>query len=185
MTRLPFVDGADLPLFGVPHRLRHAPFERRGVWVEDGVIHVCGQPEHFARRVGDWLKREARREIGRRAESMAAIVGKPIRRIRLTDPRSRWGSCNSRGTLAFSWRLVLAPADVLGYVVAHEVAHLVELNHSPAFWRVVGSLTAEAGAARSWLKRHGAQLHDYGSGEERGAAGLAWDSSAACFTHRR
>jgi predicted metal-dependent hydrolase len=160
--RVRFVDGAELPLLGQPHRLRHDPVSRRGVWAEDGIIHVCGQPEHFARRVGDWLKDQARREIGQRAEAMAARIGKPVGRIRLSDPRSRWGSCNSRGTLAFSWRLILAPPEVLDYVVAHEVAHLAEMNHSPAFWRLVASLGVDGAAGRTWLKRHGPELQRYG-----------------------
>jgi predicted metal-dependent hydrolase len=160
--RVPFVDGAELPLKGVPCRLHHDPLSRRGVWADGEAIHVSGRPEHFARRVGDWLKVQARSEIGGEADRMAAKIGRQVPRIRVFDPRSRWGSCNSRGTLAFSWRLILAPPDVLGYVVAHEVAHLVEMNHSPAFWRVVESLTAEAKTARSWLKRHGALLQRYG-----------------------
>lgn len=160
--RVPFAEGARLPLLGVEHDLRAAPLARRGVWVEDGAILVSGRAEHFARRVGDWLKDQARAEIIRRALPMAEGIGRAAPRIAIRDTRSRWGSCSSRGDLAFSWRLVLAPAEVLHYVVAHEVAHLVEMNHSPAFWRVVETLDPQAKPARAWLKRHGGQLHRYG-----------------------
>lgn len=159
---IPFVDGASLPLAGVPHRLRHDPAGRRGVWIEADEIHVSGAPEFLARRVTDWLKRRAREEIARRVDPMTATLGRPCRSIRLKDTRSRWGSCTSGGDLSFSWRLLLAPPMVLDYVVAHEVAHLAEMNHSPAFWRVVATLCRDAAAGRRWLKANGALLHRYG-----------------------
>jgi predicted metal-dependent hydrolase len=159
---IPFAEGARVPLLGVEHDLRAAPLARRGVWVENGAILVSGRAEHFARRVGDWLKDQARAEITGRALPMAEGIGRSVPRITIRDTHSRWGSCSSRGDLAFSWRLVLAPADVLHYVVAHEVAHLVEMNHSPAFWRVVETLAPQVKPARAWLKRHGGQLHRYG-----------------------
>lgn len=160
---MPFVDGMELPLLGRPHRICHDPAARRGVWAEDGVIHVSGKADHLARRLTDWLKIRARQEISGLAHSMAAGLGRTLGRISLKDTRSRWGSCTVRGDLAFSWRLVLAPEPVMRYVVAHEVAHLVEMNHSPAFWRVVDSLVANRDEARAWLKRHGGQLHRYGT----------------------
>lgn len=161
-VRVTFEDGAIVPLFGVPHVIRHRPDARRGVWVEDGIIHVSGGAEHLSRRLLDWLKREARDAIAPRARLHAATLGKQVNRITLRDPRSRWGSCASGGNLSFSWRLVLAPLSVLDYVVAHEVAHLVEMNHSDNFWRVVARLMEGAGAARSWLRRKGNELHRFG-----------------------
>jgi hypothetical protein len=158
----PFVDGALVPLGGTPHRIRHVPARRGGVWIEEGEIHVTGGAEFLSRRLTDWLKGRAREACGARAEPMAQAIGHSYRSLRVTDTRSRWGSCTSRGDLSLSWRLVLAPPSVLDYVVAHEVAHLAEMNHSPAFWRVVGHLVANPAAARSWLKSHGAQLHCHG-----------------------
>jgi predicted metal-dependent hydrolase len=161
-ARIPFADGTVLPLAGEPHTLRHTPLARRGVWVEGGTVFVSGQAEHMPRRVSDWLKQRAREAICAEALPMAAALDAKVARIALGDPRSRWGSCNSRGHLGFSWRLVLAPPPVLRYVVAHEVAHLRQLNHSPAFWRLVGTLMPEAQQAREWLKCHGGALHRYG-----------------------
>ena len=136
------------PISATEHRIRHRPAERGAVWRESGEIHVSGRPEHLPRRVEDWLKQEARHEIERRAHEKAAELGKKVRRVTIRDPRSRWGSCSPDGALSFSWRLILAPRFVLDYVVAHEVAHLRELNHSNRFWRITETLTADMAKAR-------------------------------------
>lgn len=154
-------DGASVPLLGVPHPVRHVPGARRGVWVEGGEILVSGLPEHVGRRTADFLKSEAKRLIAPRAQDMAARLGRKTGRITVKDTRSRWGSCSSAGDLAFSWRLVLAPEQILDYVVAHEVAHLEQMNHSPAFWAVVESLVGDHRPARRWLKVNGAGLHRF------------------------
>lgn len=165
LARLPgpvaLADGATVPLLGVPHPVRHAPGARRGVWVEGGEILVSGLPEHVGRRTADFLKSEAKRLIAPRAQDMAARLGRKAGRITVKDTKSRWGSCSSSGDLAFSWRLVLAPEQILDYVVAHEVAHLVQMNHSPAFWAVVESLVGDHRPARRWLKINGAGLHRF------------------------
>ncbi|HEY8013860.1 MAG TPA: M48 family metallopeptidase, partial [Dongiaceae bacterium] len=88
--------------------------------------------------------------------------GKRIRRIGVRDPRSRWGSCSPDGVLNFSWRLILAPRFVMDYVVAHEVAHLRELNHGPRFWRLAETLCPDMDRARDWLAIYGPGLHRYG-----------------------
>jgi predicted metal-dependent hydrolase len=160
--RMPFVHGAELPLGGEPHALLFFPGMRAPVVLEGRRILVSGRPEHMARRVGDWLRAEAKRHISPLAHEKAAIIGARVTRITIRDQKSRWGSCTPGGRLSFSWRLVLAPPAVMDYVVAHEVAHLAEANHSPAFWRVVDRLTADRRAGRAWLRRHGMQLHRYG-----------------------
>jgi predicted metal-dependent hydrolase len=128
----------------------------------DGEIHVAGHGEHLPRRVQDWLKFEARREIARRAHEKAELIGKKIRRISLKDPKTRWGSCSPSGCLSFTWRLIFAPPHVIDYVVAHEVAHMRELNHGPRFWRTVSELTRHEKSARHWLQTEGLHLHRYG-----------------------
>ncbi len=160
--RQPFAPGQMVPLLGAPHVLVHRPEARRGVWIENGGIHVSGHPDHLPRRVGDFLKAEARSRIAPRAQAMAARLDRKVARITVKDTRSRWGSCSSAGALAFSWRLVMAPEPVLDYVVAHEVAHLVEMNHSPRFWAQVARLVPDLDQPRAWLKRHGPGLHRYG-----------------------
>lgn len=165
LARLPakvaLTDGATIPLLGTPHAIRHAPEARRGVWTEDGAILVSGRPEHVGRRVADFLKAEAKRLILPCAHDLAGRLGRAPGRVSVKDTRTRWGSCSSAGDLAFSWRLVLAPEWVLTYVVAHEVAHLVEMNHSPAFWAVVERLVGDHKAPRRWLKLHGSGLHRF------------------------
>lgn len=160
--RIPFADGHSIPLHGAPHAIRHAPQARRGVWIEDQAIHISGGSEHLPRRLRDFLKETARKRITETAQLKASQVGAEIGRISMKDTKGRWGSCTPYGDLAFSWRLILAPPYVLDYVVAHEVAHLRELNHSARFWRLVAKLTLHTAEAKSWLRRHGAGLHRYG-----------------------
>ena len=160
--RIAFTPGAVVPVLGEPHRIVHEPLGRRGVWRENGEIHACGFAEHVARRVKDHLKSEARAILLPRAHEKARQVERNIAHVGLRDPRTRWGSCSSDGTISLSWRLVLAPEPVLDYVVAHEVAHLVHHDHSPAFWRLVAELTPGMAGAQRWLKANGQGLHRYG-----------------------
>jgi hypothetical protein len=161
-----FVPDAEIPIFGIPHRIRHVGIRGvpggRIVSIAEGEIRVVGAPPHVARRVRDHLVALARQEVSRRARALAQRIGKRIERISVRDTRSRWGSCSASGCLAFSWRLVLAPEAVLDYVVAHEVAHLVEMNHGARFWRLVEELAPGAAQQRAWLKRHRTRLLRYG-----------------------
>ena len=163
---VPFEPGAQVPILGVPHLIRHCPERRGGVWLDPNsdsdAIWVSGAPKHLSRRVTDWLRRRARDEITRCARTHAHRLNRAIARISIRDTTSRWGSCSSRGNLSFSWRLVLAPERVLDYVCAHEAAHLVEMNHSPAFWRMVEELVGNWREPRTWLNRNGSELHRYG-----------------------
>jgi predicted metal-dependent hydrolase len=105
---------------------------------------------------------KARSELASRARRLAARIGRDVGRINVRDTKSRWGSCSGRGNLSFSWRLIFAPEPVLDYVVAHEVAHLAEMNHGPRFWRLVESLSPDSATPRAWLKRHRSRLLSYG-----------------------
>jgi len=158
--RTAFVDGALVPVLGVPHAIRHIAGARgRGaVWIEGQTIHVSGDPAHLARRVRDHLREEAKRELMARARRMAQSIERKVLRVTVRDTRTRWGSCAASGSLAFSWRLILAPEEVLDYVVAHEVAHLVHMNHGKRFWRLVERLCPGAERQRRWLNRNRAQL---------------------------
>ncbi len=155
---VPFADGAAVPLGGVPHVVRHAPALRAGVLLRDGEILVSGEAGFLSRRLVDFLRDEARRRIALLAAPHAAALGVRPRVVRLKDTRTRWGSCAPDGTVAFSWRLVMAPEWVLDYVVAHELCHLRELNHSPRFWAHVASRTPHRVAAQDWLRCHGPGL---------------------------
>lgn len=153
-----FAPGASLLLGGEPHVIRHEPRARGGAFLDARAIVVTGAREFLRRRVADFLRAEARRRIGLLVGPHAASLGVKPRAIRVKDTRSRWGSCAPDGTLAFSWRLVMAPEWVTDYVVAHEVAHLRELNHSPRFWALVQALTPHRDAAVDWLRAEGPGL---------------------------
>jgi predicted metal-dependent hydrolase len=162
-----FADGAILPLRGEPHRIAHRPRARGTVWRECGddganLLCVTGDGAHTARRVKDYLKREARRDLAAAVRQYADALDVKFGRISVRDQSSRWGSCNSDGVLSFSWRLILAPPFVLDYLAAHEVAHLVEMNHSVRFWRVVDRICPEMERAKAWINAHGNDLHRYG-----------------------
>ncbi len=123
-----------------------------------------GPAARIAPRVAAWLREESRRACVAGVARHAAALGLRPGRISLRDPRSRWGSCTASGDLMFSWRLIMAPTAVLDYVVAHEVAHLAEMNHSPRFWAVVKRLCPDYLVARDWLRRNGATLHRHNFG---------------------
>lgn len=160
--RLPFVPGARFELLGNPTVVEHRPQQRGGVWLEGDRLCVSGQTEHANRRITDWLKRLARNEIGTRVLAAADRIGRPVSRVTVRDTSSRWGSCTGDGRLSFSWRLVLAPEGVLQYVIAHEVAHLKEMNHGQRFWTLVELLAPGAAPCRDWLRQNGTLLLSYG-----------------------
>ncbi|WP_416898365.1 MAG: M48 family metallopeptidase [Minwuia sp.] len=160
--RRPFGDGVSLPVLDDTLTVAHRPGERSGVRRDGALLLVSGEAAHINRRVTDWLKAEARRELGHCARGHAADVGVKIARIRIADQKSRWGSCSSSGALSFNWRLILAPAFVLDFVAAHEVAHMREMNHGPAFHRLVARLHPQVRQAEVWLRDNGPDLRAWG-----------------------
>lgn len=163
----PFADGVIVPLRGTPHRVVHRRNTRGTVWTETGVdgeplLYVNGGAPHINRRVTAYLKQEARRDLEAASRRYAQQIGARIKRITVRDQSSRWGSCSAAGALSYSWRLILAPPHVLDYLAAHEVAHLVEMNHSARFWRLLTQLCPDMKRAKTWLDLHGADLHRYG-----------------------
>lgn len=163
----PFAHGILVPLRGVPHRIAHRHGVRGTVWTEtsesgERLLCVAGDAPHIDRRIGDFIRREAKRELEAASLRFAADLGVTIRRVSVRDQSSRWGSCSTTGVLSFSWRLILAPSVVLNYLAAHEVAHLVEMNHSARFWRLVQRLCPGHEHAKVWLDVHGSDLHRYG-----------------------
>jgi predicted metal-dependent hydrolase len=163
-----FAPGAAVALRGQPVRLEPAPGAGAARLVHGAaglVIRSGGEGEAFSRRVESLLRREARRDLEARVEVHCRALALPAPTIGLGDPKSRWGSCTpGRGSIRFSWRLVMAPPPVLDYVAAHEVAHLVHANHSPSFWAVVRGLVGDERPHRRWLKANGAALHAVGRG---------------------
>jgi predicted metal-dependent hydrolase len=154
----PFADRTRIPIGGIEHTIRHDPSRRGVAFLEGTELIVTGAAEFLPRRVARFLRDEALRRIQAAALPHARALGVQPRVIRLKDTRSRWGSCAPDRTVAFSWRLVLAPDWVLDYVVAHELAHLREMNHSDRFWALCESRSPHRAAATAWLRQHGTTL---------------------------
>jgi predicted metal-dependent hydrolase len=164
---VPFIHGMVVPLRDIPHRIVHRRDDRGTVWTASDpgghrLLCVAGAEPHVERRVGDFFKREAKQDLELASRSYAAKLGLKVKRVSVRDQSSRWGSCSTTGVLSYSWRLVLAPPFVLDYLAAHEVAHLVEMNHSRRFWRVLLGMCPDAQRAKAWLDVHGTGLHRYG-----------------------
>lgn len=161
---VPFVAGAELPVLGQMLVLAHSEALRGRAEKRGNTLHIACPAQSLPKRTEDWLKDTMRAEVLREATAMAEKLGVKFRRVSLRDTSSRWGSCSAEGNLSFCWRLVFAPREVLSYLIAHEVAHLKEMNHSPAFWAEVAKLHPDYKRHRKWLTDHASELHRYGVG---------------------
>ncbi len=153
--------GARIPFRDTEHVVMRSEAGPVTIDKDKPAILVSGRTEHAPRRLTDFLKKQAKRELETLSFTYAARIGAKPRRITVRDTASRWGSCSSTRSLSFSWRLILAPPFVLNYVVAHEVAHLKEMNHGPRFWKIVHELVGDVRKPQAWLRQHGAALHRY------------------------
>jgi predicted metal-dependent hydrolase len=160
---VPFAPGATFPLRGRPVTIDWRADRPRRVML-DGDRLICGGPvEGLARRIQNWLRREALRLLSEETDELAARIGVVVDRVTVGDPRGRWGSCSSRGAIRYSWRLILAPDPVRRATVAHEVAHRVHMDHSRRFHALVAEVLGDDPApARAWLRANGAALHWFG-----------------------
>ncbi|MBQ1543396.1 metal-dependent hydrolase [Caulobacter sp. CCUG 60055] len=170
--------GAEIAVLGRPCRLEHEPGRLRARLVAASAgaparLIAGGEEEAYARSVVRCLTLEARRALAERTAVHAAALGQPMPVVSIMDARARWGSCKPPraagfgaaaevGRIRYSWRLILSPFEVMDYVAAHECAHLIEANHSPAFWAVVRGLIGDERPQRAWLKANGAALHAFG-----------------------
>ena len=160
----PLEPGQVISLRGRPVRLEATPGAGAARLVEDGtVIRSGGEGEAYARRVENLLKREARSTLLDRTDHHLRALGQAPVTVSIADTRSRWGSCSPHNrTIRYSWRVIMAPPPVIDYLAAHEVAHLVHADHSPAYWSVVERLVGDHKPWRKWLKDYGAALHAVG-----------------------
>jgi predicted metal-dependent hydrolase len=151
--------GQTIPFRGQMVTLQRSPQHRGAALLSGETLFVPGKETDMPKRVAAFLKLAARDQLAQECDHyVGRLPAKRYERLSIRDPRSRWGSCSASGTLMFSWRLIMAPENVLSYVVAHEVAHLVEMNHSSAFWAVVEDLMPDYKAHRNWLRHHGTEL---------------------------
>ena len=162
---------ADLPLATQAEFGRQVPFagrtlticpgQGRQVELKGDLLMVPGRESLVPARVKAFLKLQARLALQEAVDDYSQRLGRPYGRLTLRDTTSRWGSCSTQGNLNFSWRLIMAPPEVLRYVAAHEVAHLEQMNHSAAFWALVERLFPGHQTQRDWLKSHGEDMHRF------------------------
>lgn len=139
--------------------------EGRRVILSADTLAVPGTDAQLTGKLKGFVKVLARERLAMASDRYSATLGRPYGRLTLRDTRSRWGSCTSEGNLMYSWRLIFAPAEVLDYVAAHEVAHLQEMHHGAAFWDLVEKLSPDYRRPRQWLRDHGHHLHRYRFGD--------------------
>ncbi len=165
---VPFVDGAAIPFKGEDFTIAHIERLRGGVEIcaSEKIFRASCSQEHLSRRLHDFLKKEAQTALEAAVREHCGSLGFAPRRVTVRDTTSRWGSCSASGALSFSWRLIMAPPFVLDYLAAHEVAHLVHMNHSDEFWAVTKKLAPMTDRAEAWLHAHGSSLHRYGATDE-------------------
>jgi hypothetical protein len=162
--------GMLIEVFGRPVRLEAGAGRARWIEPVDGStprISAMGEGEGFARAVVLVIRKKALEVLSARTAHYAGRLGVTLPKVTVADAKSRWGSCRPahRGapaSIRYSWRLALAPFEVADYVVAHECAHLLELNHGPKFWAHVRGLVGDERRHRAWLRAEGARLHAFG-----------------------
>jgi predicted metal-dependent hydrolase len=166
---VPFRTGEIIPIRGENHRIVHKQQIRGWVRVEQATeedlpwLHVACDEQHIRRRISDFLKENAKSDLESAVRKYTQQLGYASRKVTVKDTSSRWGSCSASGALSFSWRLILAPSEVLDYLAAHEVAHLVHMNHSTDFWDLTRKLAPHTDNAEAWLIKNGASLYRFGA----------------------
>lgn len=165
LSKLPyqrqFADGDKISFNGTEVEISHDAKLRGGVQLKDNKILVSGDVEFLSRRVKDFIKEQAQKILYERSIEKAARIGKRVNRVVIKDTRSRWGSCSSLQNINYNWRIMLAPDEVIDYLVAHEVSHLAHQDHSDEFWNCVDTLADDMTFGRNWLKKHGSELNEY------------------------
>jgi predicted metal-dependent hydrolase len=142
---------------GVAMPILAGPVKR--LQLRDNSFILPDDPSRISPRLLAFFKTQARDRLAAASDHYAQKLDRPYRKLTLRDTRSRWGSCSATGDLMYSWRLIMAPPQVLDYVAAHEVAHLAEMNHSDRFWAVVDRLFPDHATCRRWLRDNGESLH--------------------------
>ncbi len=162
---IPFEDGALIPIFGNETRIQithNTDLKRTTLALKDNILNVKTYLDDPTSRIQRFLKKEASLRYHALALHKAKNSRKKLTSLTVRDTKSRWGSCSTDGRLSLSSRLIFAPVEAMDYVIAHEIAHLTHMNHSPAFWRLCKSLCENYTEGKSWMKAHGHTLMRYG-----------------------
>ena len=155
-----FSHGSDLPFLDNIYKIQHSKLLTRFRLV-DNILHITGAQERISSIVIEWLKIQAHQHLTMVSHKMAEQLGVTIKDVKIKELKTRWGSCSSRKTLNYSWRVIMAPAHVAEYLCAHEVSHLIEMNHSHRFWSLVRSICPHYKESRRWLRTEGKKLFAY------------------------
>lgn len=154
-----FEEGESFPYLGEPHEV--VVEQRPSSSVVDGALRLAEyhvEEASVKRALETLYRRNARQRFGRRADHFAAEMDVEYDRIEIRNQRTRWGSCSTNGTLGLNWRLMMAPPEIIDYIIIHELAHLREANHSPEFWSLVAEYDPEYEAHAEWLQENSARL---------------------------
>lgn len=161
----PFLHGTEIPVLG---RLRRIDVEqspdakRTSISLDGGVLRVKTNKDDPSSRIERFLRKEAKNVLSQLSHDKAGMIDKAVKAITVRDTKTRWGSCSVDGALSYSWRLIFAPYEAMDYVVAHEVAHLVHMDHSKAFWGVCAQLSDDYVEGKYWMQNHGNELMAFG-----------------------
>lgn len=162
--KIEFTDGLEFSFMGQNMRVevdQSPDYKRTIIQIHDGVMHVRTNKDSAHSRIVRFLKTQAKERLEALARAKASAHGLKIQKVTIRDTKTRWGSCSVDGNLSFSWRLIFAPYESIDYVVAHEVAHLVHLDHSPKFWKVCEKLSEDYKTGKSWMRQHAHELMRY------------------------
>ena len=161
-----FCDGAEFPLNGQTIKIKVTlDKNRKNTSIslnKNNILNVITNKEDPGVRIIRWIKTYTKDVIKQKSEEKAASICRKIESVSIRDTKSRWGSCSCDGNLSYSWRLIFAPPEAIDYVVAHEVAHLVHLNHSKSFWNLCRELSDDFVTGQYWMRNHGQELMRYG-----------------------
>lgn len=164
LARLPkarhFSNGEQISIFGEKYIILHNE-KQRGALLKDGFLIIGGEPEFLHRRVCDFLKKLAAEKLTKLSLAAAQKIGCTLRKVTIKDTKSRWGSCSNKNNINYNWRIILAPREVIEYLVCHEVSHLAHQDHSETFWQCVSSLCPHYKEGQHWLKVRGKELYRY------------------------
>ncbi len=157
----PFEDGDKFCFLGNIITIKHSPEQKAGVFIKNNILYVSGEAEFLSRRVKDFIKKQAQTHLLELSRTMAKKIDCEVKRVAIKDTKSRWGSCSSLNNINYNWRIVLAPIEVINYLVAHEVSHLKHKNHHTEFWQCVKNLCPQTDFGKEWLKENSNLLHIY------------------------
>ncbi|MEM6780789.1 MAG: SprT family zinc-dependent metalloprotease [Pseudomonadota bacterium] len=166
---VPFEDGEKLPVFGMKRQIEvdyDPDLRKTDIELYSNELYVSTNKEDPSNRIKRFLKEEAKNHMTEMVHEKAAEIGGDVQSVTIRDTKSRWGSCSEDGKISLSWRLIFAPYEAMDYVVAHEVAHLVHMDHGDRFWDLCADLSEDFSTGVMWMKEHGHELMRYGVSED-------------------